>query len=124
MFAKVSDPHGDGDLGDAPISLRHQLNTIAIGIGHPSRFLQTLSCDNQFAVTARCCLQQGLRVMVELDDGALLHVPVLLLPAANRQHMIEAKSDILLPEPQHWLQIVRRKSDVDDVFCQLHLPTA
>jgi hypothetical protein len=36
--------------------------------------------------------------------------------AANRQHMIEANSDILLPEPQHWLQIVRRKSDVDYGF--------
>jgi len=56
-------------------------------------------------------------MMVELDDGAPLVVPVLLLPAANRQHMVEANSDILLPEPQHWLQIVCRKSDVDDVFC-------
>jgi hypothetical protein len=28
----------------------------------------------------------------------------------------------VLPEPQHRLQIVRRKSDVDDVFCELHLP--
>jgi hypothetical protein len=42
--------------------------------------------------------------------------------AANRQDMIEAKADIVLPEPQHRLQIVRRKSDVDDVFCELHLP--
>ena len=42
-------------------------------------------------------------MMVELDDGALLIVPILFLPAANRQHMIEANSDILLPEPQHWL---------------------
>jgi hypothetical protein len=47
-------------------------------------------------------------MMVELDDGALLIVPVLLLTAANRQHMIEANSNILLPEPQHRLQIVRR----------------
>src|SRR5258705_22942 len=51
-------------------------------------------------------------------------MPVLLLPAANRQHMIKANRDILLPEPQHRLQIVRRKSDIDDVFRQLHLPTA
>jgi hypothetical protein len=44
-------------------------------------------------------------------------------PLRDRQHVIEANSGILLPEPQHRLQIVRRKSDVDDVFCQLHLPT-
>ena len=62
-------------------------------------------------------------MMVELDDGALLIVSVLLLSAADRQHMIEANSGILLPEPQHRLQVVRRKSDIDDVFGQLHLPT-
>src|SRR5260221_4394553 len=100
---------------------RHQLNTIAIGIDHPARVLQAFSRNNQFAVAARGGLRQRLRVMVELDDGALRVVPVLFLPAANRQHMIEAKTDILLPEPQHRLQIVRRKSDVDDVFRELHL---
>jgi len=63
-------------------------------------------------------------MMVELDDRALRVVPVLFLAAANRQHMIEAETDVLLPEPQHRLQIVGRKSDIDDVFCQLHLPTA
>ena len=62
-------------------------------------------------------------MVVQLDDGALLVMPVLLLPAANRQHMIKAHGGVLLPEPQHWLQIVRRKSDIDDVLCQLHLPT-
>ena len=61
-------------------------------------------------------------MMIDLDDKALLIVPVLLLSAADRQHLIEANGSILLPEPQHWLQIVRRKSDVDDAFCQLHLP--
>src|SRR6266576_3104957 len=81
VFAEASDAHGDAQLGDAIMSRRHQLNAIAIGIDHPSRFLKTLSRDNQFAVTARCRLQQGLRMMVELDDGALLIVPVLLLPA-------------------------------------------
>ena len=60
--------------------------------------------------------------MIELDDRALRLVPVLVLPAANRQHIIESKTDILLPEPQHRLQIVRRKSDVDDIFRQLHQP--
>jgi hypothetical protein len=45
--------------------------------------------------------------MVELDDGVLLIIPVLLLPAANRQRVIKANRDILLPEAQHWLQIVR-----------------
>src|SRR5713101_5845394 len=124
MFAEAADPHGDGYLGDTIVSRRHQLNTIAIGIDHPSWFLHALSRDNQFAVTARCRLRQGLRMMVELDDRALLVVPVLFLSPANRQHMIEANGDILLPEPQHWLQIVCRKSDVDDAFCQLHLPTA
>src|SRR6266568_4158328 len=99
MFAEAADSHGDGYLGDTIVSRRHQLNTIAIGIDHSSRFLEALSRDNQFAVTARCRVRQGL-------------------------HMIEANGDILLPEPQHWLQIVCRKSDVDDAFCQLHLPTA
>ena len=43
-------------------------------------------------------------MMVQLDDGALLIMPVLLLPAANRQHMIEANGGVLLPELQHRLQ--------------------
>ena len=121
MFAEAADPHGDGYLGDTIVSRRHQLNTIAVGIDHPSRFLEALSRDNQFAVTARCRLRQGLRMMVELDDRALLVVPVLFLSPANRQHMIEANGDILLPEPQHWLQIVCRKSDVDNALGELHL---
>jgi hypothetical protein len=76
----------------------------------------------QFAVAARCRGGQRLGVMVELDDRAQSVVPVLFLPAANRQHMVEAKPGILLPEPQHRLQIVRRKSEVNDVFCESHLP--
>ena len=72
---------------------------------------------------SRRCLRQRLRMMVQLDDGALLIMPVLLLPAANRQHMIEANGGVLLPELQHRLQIVRRKSDIDDALRQLHLPT-
>ena len=60
-------------------------------------------------------------MMIDLDNGALLLVPVLFLPAADRQDVIEANGGILLPEPQHGLPIVRRKSDVDDVLCQLHL---
>src|SRR5437899_12913778 len=122
VFAEASDAHGDAQLGDAIMSRRHQLNAIAVGVDHSSRLLQTRSRDNQFAVAARRRLRQGLRMMVDLDDVALLIQPVLLLSAADRQHMIEANSNILLPEPQHWLQIVRRKSDVDDAFCQLHLP--
>ena len=86
---------------------RHQADTIAIGIDHGAWFLDALSRNNQFAVAARCCGPQRLRVMVELDDGALLVMPVLFLSTANRQHMIKAQTDILLPEPQHRLQIVR-----------------
>jgi hypothetical protein len=58
----------------------------------------------------------------ELEFESERVVPVLFLAAANRQDMVEAKADIVLPEPQHRPQIVRRKSDVDDVFCELHLP--
>src|SRR6267378_5847234 len=99
-----------------------QADTIAIGIDHGPWFLDALSRNNQFAVAARCCGRQRLRVMVEFYDRAQRVVPVLFLPAANRQHMVEAKAGILLPEPQHRLQIVGRKSDVDDVLCELHLP--
>jgi hypothetical protein len=60
-------------------------------------------------------------MMVELDDRALFVVPVLFLSPANRQHMIGANGDILLPEPQHWLQIDCRKSDVDNALGELHL---
>src|SRR5258705_7919641 len=74
---------------------RYQADAIAIGINQEARFLHALSRNNQFSVAARRCGRQGLRVMVELDDGALRVVPVLFLPAANRQHMIEAKTDIL-----------------------------
>ncbi len=79
--------------------------------------LDAVSRHNQFAVAARCRGQQRLSVMVEFDDRAERVVPVLFLPPANRQHVIEAKAGILLPKPQHRLQIVRRKSEVDDVLC-------
>src|SRR6266478_9251304 len=105
------------------MSRRHQADTIAIGIDHRAWFLDALARNNQFAVAARCCSRQRLRVMVEFYDRAQRIVPVLFLPATNRQHMVEAKADILLPEPQHRLQIVRRKSDIDDVFCGLHCHT-
>jgi hypothetical protein len=59
---------------------------------------------------------------MDIDDRAQRVVPVLFLPATNRQHMVEAKAGIPLPEPQHRLQIVRRESEVDDVLCELHLP--
>src|SRR6478672_8087361 len=104
------------------MSPRHQADTIAIGIDHRAWFLDALARDNQFAVAARCCGRQRLRVMVEFYDRAQRVVPVLLLPATNRQHMVEAKAGIPLPEPQHWLQIVRRESEIDDVLCELHQP--
>src|SRR5216684_814993 len=104
------------------MSRRHQADTIAIGIDHRAWFLDALARNNQFAVAARCCGRQRLRVMVEFYDRAQRVVPVLFLPATNRQHMVEAKAGIPLPEPQHRLQIVRRESEVDDVLCELHLP--
>jgi hypothetical protein len=55
-------------------------------------------------------------MVVQLDDGPISVVSVLLLPATNRQDLVESKTCILLPEPQHRLQIVRRKSAVDDVL--------
>ena len=80
------------------------------------------SRNDQLAIAAGRCGRQRFDVMIEFYDRAQRAVPVLFLAAANRQDMIEAKADIVLPEPQHRLQIVRRKSDVDDVFCELHLP--
>jgi hypothetical protein len=106
----------------AIMSRRYETDTIAIGIDHGAWFFDALSRNNQLAVAARCCGRQRLRVMVEFYDRAQRIVPVLFLPATNRQHMVEAKAGILLPEPQHRLQIVRRKSEVDDVLCELHLP--
>src|SRR6266851_111485 len=123
MFKEASDSHGNGELGDAIISLRHQPDPVAVRIDHPLRFLQPLSGNDQFTITAWRRLRQRIRMMVDLDDRALLVMPVLLLSAADRQHVIEAKADILLPEPQHRLQIVRRKSDINDGFRQLHLLT-
>jgi hypothetical protein len=108
VFAEVSDRHDNRDLADTILSRRHQLHMVAIGIGHPLRFLQALSCDHQLAVTAGCRLRQRLGMMVELDDGALFVVPVLFLSAAYRLHMIEANRGVLLPEPQHRLQMVGR----------------
>ena len=87
---------------------RHQADTIAIGIDHGALFFDALSRNNQLAVAARCCGRQRLRVLVEFYDRAQRVVPVLLLPAANLQHMVEAQAGILLLEPQHRLQIVRR----------------
>src|ERR1700730_3488570 len=103
------------------MSRRHETDTIAIGIDHAAWFFDALSCNNQFAIAARCCGRQRFGVMVEFYDRAQRVVPVLLLPAANRQYVVEAKAGILLPETQHRLQIVRRKSEVDDVLCELHL---
>ena len=120
VLAKASHAHGDSDLRDAVMSPRHQANAIAVRIGHPLRRLQALARDDQFAVAAGRCLRQGLRVMIELDDGALLIMPVLFLSAANRQYMVEANARILLPEFQHRLEIVCRKPDIDDALGELH----
>jgi hypothetical protein len=90
------------------MSRRHETDTIAIWIDHGAWFFDALSRNNQLAVAARCYGRQRLRVMVEFYDGAQRVVPVLLLPAANLQHMVEAQAGILLLEPQHRLQIVRR----------------
>src|SRR5271169_4719667 len=103
------------------MSRRHQADTIAIGIDHGAWILNARSRNSQFAVAARGSGRQRLRVMVEFYDRTQRVVPVLLLPAANRQHMVEAKAGILLPELQHRLQIVGRESDVDCVLCKLHL---
>src|ERR1700680_2580038 len=91
------------------MSRRHQADTIAIGIDHGAWFLDALSRNHQFAVAGRGCGPQ--RVWL-----------VLCLAAPNQQRMVEAKAGVLLPEPQHRLEIVRRKSEVDDVLCELHLP--
>src|ERR1700756_1712506 len=106
------------------MSRRHQADTIAIGIDHGAWFLDALARNNQFAVAARCSGRQRLRVMVEFYDRAQCIVPILFLPSTNRQHMVEAKGGISLPEPQHRLQIVRRESEVDDVLCELHVPAS
>jgi len=84
VFVEASDSHGDGELSDAVLSLGHQPNAIAIGIDHRLRFPQALSADDPFAIAARRRLRQGIRVMVELNDRALLVVPILLLTSADR----------------------------------------
>src|SRR5258706_13839155 len=104
------------------MSPRHQADTIAIGIDHRAWFLDALARNNPFRVAAGWCGRQRLRVRGEFYDRAQRVGPILFLPATNRQHMVEAKAGIPLPEPQHRLQIVRRKSDVDDIFRQLHQP--
>jgi hypothetical protein len=72
--------------------------------------------SRQLAIAAGRCGRQRFDVMIEFYDRAQRVMPVLFLAAANRQDMIEAKADIVLPEPQDRLQIVRRKSDVDGFF--------
>src|SRR5882757_4736441 len=116
--------HHDTELVDAFISFRHQPNAIAIGIDRLPWLLLALSGDDQFAVSARSRLRQGVRMMVDLYNRALLVMPILLLSTAHRQHMIETKDDILLPEPQHGFQVVGRKPHVDYAFRQLHVSTA
>jgi hypothetical protein len=73
-------------------------------------------CSRQLAIAAGRCGRQRFDVMIEFYDRAQRVMPVLFLAAANRQDMIEPKADIVLPEPQDRLQIVRRKSDVDEFF--------
>jgi hypothetical protein len=59
----------------------------------------------------------------QLDRGPISVVPALLLPTARRQDLGNSKTCIPLKEPQHRLQIVRRKSDVDAVIREQHLPS-
>jgi hypothetical protein len=61
--------------------------------------------------------------MVDFYDRAQRVMPVLLLPAAYRQPMIETEAGILLPELQHRLQIVRGQSDIDEFFASRICPT-
>ena len=121
VFTNTPDAHRDGELGDTIMSRRHETHAISIGIDHGAWCPDARSRNDQLAIAAGRCGRQRFDVMIEFYDRVQRVVPVLFLAAANRQDMIEAKADIVLPEPQHWLQIVRQKSDVDDVFCELHL---
>jgi hypothetical protein len=122
VFTDTPDAHRDGELGDTIMSRRHETDAISIGIDHGAWCPDARSCNAQLAIAAGRSGRQRFDVMIEFYQRAQRVVPVLFLAAANRQDMIEAKADIVQPEPQHWFQIVRRKSDVNDVFCELHLP--
>ena len=121
-FTDTPDAHRDGELGDTIMSRRHETHAISIGIDQGRWCPDARSRNDQLAIAAGRCGRKRFDVMIEFYDRAQRVAPVLLLAAANRQDMIEAKADIVLPEPQHRLQIVRRKSDVDAVFRELHLP--
>ena len=122
VFTDTPDAHRDGELGDTIMSRRHETHTISIGIDHGAWCPDARSRNDQLAMAVGCCGRKRFDVMIEFYDRAQRVAPVLLLAAANRQDMIEAKAGIVLPGPQHRLQIVRRKSDVDAVFRELHLP--
>ena len=123
-FTDTPDAHRDGELGDTIMSRRHETHAISIGIDHGAWCPDARSRNDQLAIAAGRCGRQRFDVMIEFYHRAQRVVPVLFLAAANRQDMIEAKADIVLPEPQHWLQIVRRESEVDDVLCELHVPAS
>jgi hypothetical protein len=58
--------------------------------------------------------------MVQLDHRSHSVVSVLLQSATKGQYVVEAKTDFLLPKPQHRLEVIRRQSDIDDSFGQLN----
>jgi hypothetical protein len=58
--------------------------------------------------------------MIDLDDRAGGIVPILLLTAAKRKDVIERQSHLVLPKRQHAIEIVREKTNVDLLLCELH----
>jgi hypothetical protein len=58
--------------------------------------------------------------MVDLDHRAQGIVPVLVLAAPDRQHVVEPEADRALPERQHRIGIVGGKADIDLRLRQFH----
>jgi hypothetical protein len=65
---------------------------------------------------------QRLPEVVDSEDGARQIMPMLLPSPRYRQHMIEGKLELALPEIEQWLQIVGKEADIHSWFSEVHGP--
>jgi hypothetical protein len=58
--------------------------------------------------------------VVDLEHGTVEVVPVLHHPALNRQHVIEKRANLVLPEGEHRLEVVGVEADINTRLGKFH----
>ena len=120
MRGKIAHRQPHADLADAAPPGRDQGHSVAVRVGEAARLSSVVAGVVELAVAGGRALGQRLGQVVDLDHRAQRIVPVLVLPAADRQQMVEGKADLALPERQHRFEVVGREAEVHARLGEIH----